>query len=117
MSTSDATVLRSQRRRFWHVAGAAAAFQAGSAAVDSATVTSALVYQLTGSSVAVGAVPTILRLGGFCPSSSLATLPDAVCLQCRSISSARSDGRRPSLSSQLFFGLARPRVEPMPHSV
>ena len=55
------------RRRFWHVAGAGTAFQAGSAAVDSATVMSALVYQLTGSSIAVGAVSTILRLGWLLP--------------------------------------------------
>ena len=55
------------RRRFWHVAGAGTAFQAGSAAVDSATVMSALVYQFTGSSVAVGAVSTILRLGWLLP--------------------------------------------------
>lgn len=55
------------RLRFWHVAGAGTAFQAGSAAVDSATVMSALVYQLTGSSVAVGAVSTILRLGWLLP--------------------------------------------------
>lgn len=55
------------RRRFWHVAGAGAAFQAGSSAVDSATVMSALVHQLTGSVIAVGAVPTILRLGWLLP--------------------------------------------------
>lgn len=55
------------RRRFWHVAGAGAAFQAGSSAVDSATVMSALVFQLTGSPVAVGAVSTILRLGWLLP--------------------------------------------------
>lgn len=55
------------RRRFWHVAGAGAAFQAGSSAVDSATVMSALVHQLTGNSIAVGAVPTILRLGWLLP--------------------------------------------------
>ncbi|MFC0159128.1 MFS transporter [Mameliella alba] len=55
------------RRRFWHVAGAGAAFQAGSSAVDSATVMSALVHQLTGSPIAVGAVPTILRLGWLLP--------------------------------------------------
>ena len=54
-------------RRFWHVAGAGAAFQSGSSAVDSATVMSALVYQLTGSAIAVGAVPTILRLGWLLP--------------------------------------------------
>lgn len=55
------------RRRFWHVAGAGTAFQAGSAAVDSATVMSALVLQLTGSTIAVGAVATILRLGWLLP--------------------------------------------------
>ena len=55
------------RRRFWHVAGAGTAFQAGSAAVDSATVMAALVFQLTGSAVAVGAVSTILRLGWLLP--------------------------------------------------
>ena len=55
------------RRRFWHIAGAGTAFQAGSSAVDSATVMSALVFQLTGSAVAVGAVSTILRLGWLLP--------------------------------------------------
>lgn len=55
------------RRRFWHVAGAGAAFQAGSAAVDSSTVMAALVFQLTGSPLAVGAVPAILRLGWLAP--------------------------------------------------
>lgn len=55
------------RRRFWHIAGAGTAFQAGSAAVDSATVMSALVFQLTGSAVAVGAISTILRLGWLLP--------------------------------------------------
>ncbi|MBO6727322.1 MAG: hypothetical protein JJ911_16815 [Rhizobiaceae bacterium] len=55
------------RRRFWHIVGAGTAFQGGSMAVDSATVMSALVFQLTGSIVAVGAVPTILRLGWLLP--------------------------------------------------
>lgn len=55
------------RRRFWHIAGAGTAFQAGSAAVDSATVMAALDFQLTGSAVAVGAVSTILRLGWLLP--------------------------------------------------
>ncbi len=54
-------------RRFWHVAGAGAVFQAGSSAVDSATVMSALILQLTGSPLAVGAVPTVLRLGWLLP--------------------------------------------------
>lgn len=57
----------SERRRFWHVAGAGTAFQAGSAGVDSATVMSALVFQLTGSPLAVGAVTTILRVGWLLP--------------------------------------------------
>ena len=55
------------RRRFWHVAGAGTAFQAGTAGVDSATVMSALVFQLTGSPLAVGAVTTILRMGWLLP--------------------------------------------------
>ncbi len=55
------------RRRFWNVAGAGVAFQAGSAAVDSATIMSALVYQLTGSSILVGSVTAILRFGWLFP--------------------------------------------------
>ena len=49
------------------MAGAGTAFQAGSAAVDSATVMSALVFQLTSTAIAVGAVSTILRLGWLLP--------------------------------------------------
>lgn len=52
-----------ERRRFAHIAGAGIAFQAGSAAVDSGTIMAALVYQLTGSAIAVGAVTAILRVG------------------------------------------------------
>ena len=55
------------RRRFASVAAAGITFQAGSAAVDSATIMSALVYQLTGSTVAVGAVTAILRFGWLFP--------------------------------------------------
>ena len=55
------------KRRFGSVAVAGITFQAGSAAVDSATIMSALVYQLTGSSVAVGAVTAILRFGWLFP--------------------------------------------------
>ncbi|WP_432256518.1 hypothetical protein [Limimaricola sp. AA108-03] len=51
------------RRRFWHVAGPGTAFQAGSAAVDSATGMSALVFRLSSGPVAVSVVSTILRLG------------------------------------------------------
>lgn len=55
------------RRRFRRIAGAGISFQAGSSAVDSTTVMSALVFQLTGNVVAVSAVPTILRLGWLIP--------------------------------------------------
>ncbi len=57
----------SERRRFTHVAAAGVAFQAGSSAIDSATIMSALVYQLTGNALAVGAVPAILRFGWLFP--------------------------------------------------
>ena len=66
MSAPD-TAAPGQRRRFWNVAGAGVAFQAGSAAVDSGTIMSALVYQLSGSSLLVGAVTAILRFGWLMP--------------------------------------------------
>ena len=47
----------------WLVRELVKRFQPGSAAVGSATVMSGLVFQLTGSPVAVGAVSTNLRLG------------------------------------------------------
>ena len=56
-----------KKSRFGSVASAGIAFQAGSAAVDSATIMSALVYQLTGSSIVVGAVTAILRFGWLSP--------------------------------------------------
>jgi len=56
-----------QRRRFAHVAAAGITFQAGSIAVDSSTIMSALVFQLTGSSILVGAVTAILRFGWLFP--------------------------------------------------
>ena len=56
-----------QRAGFWKIASAGAAFQAGSAAVDSATIMSALVFQLTGNPILVGAVPAILRFGWLFP--------------------------------------------------
>lgn len=55
------------RRRFASVAMAGVTFQAGSSAVDSATIVAALVFQLTGSSILVGAVTTILRIGWLFP--------------------------------------------------
>jgi MFS family permease len=57
----------SKKGRFASVAAAGVAFQGGSAAVDSATIMSALVFQLTGSSIAVGAVTAILRFGWLFP--------------------------------------------------
>jgi len=53
--------------RFAKVAGAGIAFQAGSTAIDSATIMSALVFNLTGSSLLVGAVTAILRFGWLFP--------------------------------------------------
>jgi len=55
------------KRRFWNVAGAGVAFQAGSAAVDSGTIMSALIWQLSGSSVLVGSITAILRFGWLFP--------------------------------------------------
>ncbi len=57
----------SEKKRFKSVVVAGITFQAGSAAVDSATIISALVYQLSGSSVLVGAVTAILRFGWLFP--------------------------------------------------
>ncbi len=57
----------SEKSRFLRVATAGVTFQAGSTAVDSATIMSALVYQLTGSSIIVGAVTAILRFGWLFP--------------------------------------------------
>ena len=58
---------RIERRRFLHFAAAGMTFQGGSAAVDSSTIMAALVHQLTGSAVAVGAVTAILRIGWLSP--------------------------------------------------
>lgn len=55
------------KRRFTSVAVAGISFQAGSTAVDSATIMSALVFQLTGSSILVGLVTAILRFGWLLP--------------------------------------------------
>ncbi len=55
------------KSRFKKVAIAGIIFQAGSAAVDSSTIMAALVYQLTGSSIVVGAITAILRFGWLFP--------------------------------------------------
>ena len=52
---------------FWKITGAGASFQAGAAAVDSATVVASLVNHLTGSVYAVGAASAVLRLGWLLP--------------------------------------------------
>lgn len=67
MSKSEITALPSERRRFWRIAGAGAAFQGGAAAVDSATVVASLVFHLTGSAFAVGFASAVLRLGWLLP--------------------------------------------------
>ena len=53
----------SQRTAFWKFSAAGASFQAGSSAVDSATVVSTLVHHLTGNVYAVGLASAVLRLG------------------------------------------------------
>ena len=65
--SAPADTAPTQRRRFWNVAGAGVAFQAGSAAVDSGTIMSALIWQLSGSSILVGSVTAILRFGWLMP--------------------------------------------------
>jgi len=55
------------KSKFVSVAGAGVSFQAGSAAMDSATIMSALIYQLTSNSVLVGAITAILRFGWLLP--------------------------------------------------
>ncbi len=52
---------------FWKITAAGAAFQAGSSAVDSATIVASLVYHLTGNVYAVGAASAVLRLGWLLP--------------------------------------------------
>jgi len=52
---------------FWKIAGAGASFQAGSSAIDSATIVASLVNHLTGSIYAVGAASAVLRLGWLVP--------------------------------------------------
>lgn len=55
------------RAVFWKFTASGAAFQAGSAAVDSATIVASLVNHLTGSVYAVGAASAVLRLGWLLP--------------------------------------------------
>jgi MFS family permease len=57
----------SARKGFAKVTAAGISFQAGSAAVDSSTIVAALIFQLSGSSVLVGAVTAILRFGWLFP--------------------------------------------------
>ena len=52
---------------FWKIAAAGASFQAGSSAVDSATIVANLVYQLTGNVFLVGVASAVLRLGWLVP--------------------------------------------------
>lgn len=99
----------SERRRFAHVATAGVAFQAGSSAVDSATIMSALVYQLTGSALAVGAVPAILRFGWLFPQFFVGFLA------ARGDSSMRyyvlgAYGRAAAIAIALYIGASWPSI-------
>jgi MFS family permease len=53
--------------RFRRIAAAGIAFQGGAAAVDTSTIVAALVHQLTGSTLAVGAAAAIARAGWLVP--------------------------------------------------
>lgn len=53
--------------RFRRIAAAGIAFQGGAAAVDTSTIVAALVHQLTGSALAVGASAAIARAGWLAP--------------------------------------------------
>ena len=66
-NTTQVPLLPGEQRRFTHIAIAGITFQGGSAAVDSGTIMAALVFQLTGSPLAVGAVTAILRFGWLFP--------------------------------------------------
>tara|TARA_R110002012_G_scaffold248798_2_gene425182 strand:+ start:9368 stop:9691 length:324 start_codon:yes stop_codon:yes gene_type:complete len=66
MSASEASA-SGERARFWRIAGEWAAFQAGAAVIDSATIVASLVFQLTGSAFAVGFASAVLRLGWLLP--------------------------------------------------
>ncbi len=59
--------MSTKKSKFSSVVAAGVTFQAGSTAVDSATIMSALVFQLTGNSIIVGAVTAILRFGWLFP--------------------------------------------------
>lgn len=65
-TTAD-TAKRTGGPVFWKISGAGAAFQAGSSAVDSATIVASLVNHLTASVYAVGAASAVLRLGWLLP--------------------------------------------------
>lgn len=78
MSGAESATLTNKRRRFWRIAGAGAAFQGGAAAVDSATVVASLVFQLTGSVLAVGFASAVLRLGWLLPQLVVGYLAERV---------------------------------------
>ncbi|MCZ6473164.1 MAG: MFS transporter [SAR324 cluster bacterium] len=65
---------RQWRRKFSRIAVAGILFQGGAATVDSATIVSALVHQLTASSFAVGAAAAISRYGWLFPQLIVAHL-------------------------------------------
>lgn len=66
---------------FWKIVGAGGSFQAGSSAVDSATVIAVIVNHLTGNVYAVGLASTVLRLGWLLPQIIVGFLAQRV--ECR----------------------------------
>lgn len=61
------TNIKHRDRAFWKMVGSGVSFVAGLKALDGATIISAFVFQLTGSSFAVGATATIQQLGRLIP--------------------------------------------------
>lgn len=76
MAMAEAPLSSGERRRFRRIAGAGAAFQAGAAAIDSATIVASLVFQLTGSAFAVGFANAVLRLGWLLPQLAVGYLAE-----------------------------------------
>lgn len=96
----------STRGRFRSVATAGITFQAGSAAVDSATIMSALIFQLTGNPILVGAVTAILRFGWLFPQLFVGFLAQRSCASMRYyfIGAFGRAGWMAALAAVLFFG-------------
>jgi len=93
-NATEAPLASGEQRRFTHIAIAGITFQGGSAAVDSGTIMAALVFQLTGSSLAVGAVTAVLRFGWLFPQLFVGFLAERRASSSGVISSVEMSERR-----------------------